>query len=111
MPASQGLVRGRSHLVMIAGLLAAGGIILSLERSALADDPAAPAIAASDRREAAEVAWNAARTDDPRIVALARRLGVDTRAPARPPAMSAGAGRAVLWALARQQASSAAAKR
>lgn len=105
MSLSQGLVRGRSHIAIIVGLLTAAGIILSLENSTLtAEPPLRLAIVAADRREAATLAWNAARPGDPTIRALAGRLGVDTAAAPLPAVMSAGAGRAILASLAQADA-------
>lgn len=106
MSFADGIVKGRSHIVFMLGLITAGGIIISLERSALLQPPR-PVLLDSARIEAATVAWQAtagSAADDPEATRLAERLGVDTQTPLSPGprAMSPAAGRAVLQALALQ---------
>lgn len=108
MSLAQGLVKGRSHIVFMVGLVAAFGIILTIERSALLDTgggAAMPSPAAVT--EAATVAWHAAaRSPGNGAVRFeARQLGVDIDAKpdTAPPAMSPAAGVAILDALAARQ--------
>ena len=102
MSLAHGLLKGRSHIIFMAGLLVAGGTILSLERSSLLQPPVR-IVPGTATTEAATIAWRAAaRAPDPAEAAgLARRLGIDTAAPLAggPAAMSPAAGRAVLAAL------------
>ena len=103
MSLAQGLLKGRSHIIFMAGLLVAGGTILSLERSSLLQ-PATRIVPNAAMTEAATIAWRAAARspDTAEAAGLARRLGIDTAAPLAdgPVAMSPAAGRAVLAALA-----------
>ena len=100
MSFANGLSKGRSHIVFMLGIIAAGGIIISLERSALLDPPP-PIVLDNAGIEAATLAWQAA-AKNPEAARLAASLGVDTQAPLPPGprAMSPAAGRAVLEALA-----------
>lgn len=103
MSVTEGLVKGRSHIVFICGLIAAGAMIISLERSSLLHPPVLAPLTVA-QREAATVAWGAAAgTGD--ADRLAAALGADTSAPRsrNTPPMSAAAGRAILAALARQR--------
>lgn len=100
MSIAYGLVKGRSHIVFMLGLIAAGAMIIGLERSSLLNAPA-PAPLTGARLEAATLGWHAA-AGLPDATRLAAGLGVDTGAPrpAGPPSMSPAAGRAILVALA-----------
>lgn len=106
MSIADGLVKGRSHIVFMLGLIAAGAMIIGLESSALLQPPV-PATLTAAQREAAAIAF-AAAAGTPEAAALARRLGVDTGARPATVAMSPAAGRAILVALARQPADAAA---
>ncbi len=102
MSFADGVSKGRSHIVFMLGLIVAGSIIISLERSALLDPPP-PIVLDSAVIEAATLAWQAA-AEDPQAQRLATSLGVNTQAPLAPGprAMSPAAGRAVLQALAQR---------
>jgi hypothetical protein len=103
MTLREGLVRGRSHIMFILGLVTAGTIIARVE-SAPAPTPPPPASAA--QTEAATWAWAAAsRSPSASDVALARQLAaglgvrLDAAAPGAP-AISPAAGLAALEGLA-----------
>jgi len=103
MTLREGLVRGRSHIMFILGLVTAGTIIARVESAPAPIPPPPPAPA---QTEAATWAWAAAsRSTSAADVTLARRLASDLGA--RPnaaapgaPAISPAAGLAVLEGLA-----------
>lgn len=99
MSFSDGISKGRSHIIFMCGLIAASGIIIGLEQSSLLNAHP-PAVTAAARLEAATLAWQAA-AGDPEAARLANSLGVDTRKPvsAGTRTMSPAAGRAILQAL------------
>jgi hypothetical protein len=110
---AQGLVRGRSHIVFILGLLTAGSIIIASDRitarvGTTARTAGGPAAAAE--AEAAAWAWAAAaRSANPADVARARTLavalGVSPQAAApRDAGLSPAAGLAALEGLAARAA-------
>jgi hypothetical protein len=102
MTLREGLVRGRSHIMFILGLVTAGTIIARVESAPAPPPPPPPAAA---QTEAATWAWAAASRSPSAIdVALARRLAIDLgvrpEAPAGAPAISPAAGLAALEGLA-----------
>lgn len=105
MSIANGLVKGRSHIVFMLGLITAGSIIISLERSSLLQPVPARVLTIAEK-EAAALAWQAA-AGTPDAARIAEHIGVDTHAP-RPHglrSMSPAAGRAILLALDRRASS------
>jgi len=116
MSVSQGLIKGRSHIVFMLGLVAAFGIILSIEQSALLSTGAqTPLPSQAAVIEAATAAWQAAARSHDNATARseARKLGVDTDVlpGTAAPAMSPAAGAAILAALAAQRRAAPAPRR
>ncbi len=104
---AQGLVRGRSHIVLILGLLTAGSIIIALDHvTARVEEARRSAAPTPAETEAAAWAWAAAsRSADPAEVARARELAVALAVHPETPAqrdagLSPAAGLAVLEGLA-----------
>lgn len=112
MRLTEGLVRGRSHIVFILALLTAGAIIVGIDGRHPMPDPSPPGSMGcagsgrAARQEAARWAWSAAARSQRLIdVNRARRLALTVgikpdQVTGDAPALSPGAGLAVLDALA-----------
>jgi hypothetical protein len=101
VPLTVGLVRARTHIVFIAGLLTAGGIIIATDRATEHVGAQRPTSPTAAEREAATWAWAAAsRSASPADVArarlLARAMGVRPDAGAAAGALSPSGGLAAL---------------
>ncbi len=99
VPLRVGLVRARTHIVFIFGLLTAGGIIIATDR--VTEHVGAPRAATAAEREAAAFAWTAAsrstsKADVDRARRLAQALGVAPGATTTVGGLSPSAGLAAL---------------